>query len=113
MNNESVVHTLDITKAYQLIEVASCICFDKYVQNRKMHREIVDCKCDVCTTCLAGLLLKKTNIRIYKSLLVSLIQHKMYPSLKAIFKSILPSKFKLMLFFFYFVVVGIKLCSIK
>ena len=100
MNVESAVHTIDIDKALQLLEVTSIICVDSYLINKNLHEEISRCKCDVCKTCLSGLLLKKVKIEVCKIMLLSMVHKQLYPTYLEILKSRQSVKFKLLLLAF-------------
>ena len=100
MNCESAVHNLTKDKAIQLVEVASIICQDCIQRVESISREISECKCDVCKTCIAGLLLKKVKVKTYKILLPYMIKKTLYPSFLEIVRSRQPIKYKLLLLVF-------------
>ena len=97
MNQESAVHTLNINKTLQLIEVASIICKNNSIGN---NIDFSTCKCDVCAKSLANMLLNRSNRSTYRVVIDSIIHKKIYPSLSEIRQSFLPIKFKLLLLVF-------------
>lgn len=104
MNVESAVHTLNVDKSLQLIEIAFIICKDAYSQKGDtLEKEISDCKCDISTNCIAGLIVKRAKFKILRTVLLSLNKHELYPSINEITHSSQPSKFKVLLLAFNFI----------
>lgn len=97
-NEESAVHTLNITKISQLIIITKQICLDKEVDPIKYRKEICTCKSNVCSLCIANLLLSGTDVKILYNIIEEMVRREVYPSIFEIINSVLPIKFKMLLF---------------
>ena len=97
-NMESAVHTMNLTKIYQLVDITFKISQDPYI-NIHMPKAVATCKGEICAKILAGLILKKKGL-ISNNTLIQYMKKRIFPTIPEIFQCILPIKYKILLLLF-------------